>query len=161
MSQILNIVASPVIYKDKFLLIKRIKEPYLGMWCLPGGKIEYGEKIEEAIIREIKEESGLDIKFIALRGIVEEILYRQKSKAGHFMIWVCETKAKKDTAKTKNEGEVRWFTKEDLPKIKSQTVPSDYKMIETFFLKKKKSLAIHKSKMRSDGKNYVLEYFGT
>lgn len=161
MSRILNIVASPVIYKDKFLLIKRNKEPYLGMWCLPGGKIEYGETIEEAIIREIKEESGLDIKFIALRGVVEEILYNRKSKIGHFMIWVCETKAKKDTAKTKNEGEARWFTKEELPKIKAQAVPSDYKMIETFFLKKKNNLKVHKSKMRSDGKNYVLEYFGT
>lgn len=161
MSQILNIVASPVIYKDKFLLIKRVKEPYLDMWCLPGGKIEYGETIEEAISREIKEESGLDIKFIALRGMVEEILYKGKSKIGHFFIWVCETKAKKDTAQTKHEGEVRWFTKAELPKIKTQAIPSDYKMIETFFLNKKKNLTIHKSKMKSQGKNYVLEYFGT
>lgn len=160
MDQILNIAASPVIYKDKFLLIKRVKEPYLGMWCLPGGKIEYGETIEEAIIREIKEESGLDIKFIALRGVVEEILYKGKSKIGHFFLWVCETKAKKDTAQTKDEGEVRWFTKEQLPKIKSQAVPSDYKMIETFFLKKRKNLEIHKSKMRQKGKTYELEYFG-
>ncbi|MBI2326828.1 NUDIX hydrolase [Candidatus Curtissbacteria bacterium] len=160
MNQILNIVASPVIYKDKFLLIKRIKEPYFGLWCLPGGKMEYGETIEEAIIREIKEESSLDIKFIALRGAVEEILYKGKSKIGHFMIWVCETRAQENTAQTKNEGEVRWFTKKELPKIKVHAVPSDYRMIETFFLKKKKNLKIHKSKMRSDGKNYILEYFG-
>ena len=161
MDKILNIVASPVIYKDKFLLIKRIKEPYIGLWSLPGGKIEFGETLEEAIVREVEEETSLKVKFITLRGIVEEILYSKKAKNGHFLIWVCETKATTDGAKTLNEGEVRWFKKTDLPKIKSKTIPSDYAMIETFFLKKKKNLTIHKSKMKSKGKSYVLEYFGT
>lgn len=41
------------------LLIKRKNEPYKGMWALPGGFVEYGERTSEAIVREVKEETGL------------------------------------------------------------------------------------------------------
>jgi len=44
----------------EILLIKRGKDPYRGMWALPGGFIEYGETGEESVLREIKEETGLD-----------------------------------------------------------------------------------------------------
>ncbi len=44
------------------LLIKRAKPPRAGEWSLPGGAIELGETIEAALIREVREETGLDIK---------------------------------------------------------------------------------------------------
>jgi ADP-ribose pyrophosphatase YjhB (NUDIX family) len=44
--------------EDKYLLIKR-KNPPLG-WALPGGKVEVGETVEQAVIRELKEETNLD-----------------------------------------------------------------------------------------------------
>jgi ADP-ribose pyrophosphatase YjhB (NUDIX family) len=59
-----------VILKDgKILLLKRATEPYKGYWCLPGGYIDYGETPEEAVIRETKEEAGLDIKIHGLVGV--------------------------------------------------------------------------------------------
>lgn len=45
--------------KDRIILIKRKNPPY--GWALPGGFVEYGESVEEAIIREAKEETGLDL----------------------------------------------------------------------------------------------------
>lgn len=161
MTKAANIAVSPVIFKNKYLLIKRIKPPFLGLWSLVGGKIEIGEHPQKAIIREVKEETNLNVKFIALRGFVSEILYEKNKKvASHFLIWVCETHASNNQAKEMNEGKIKWFSKEELVKYKNKIIPSDFKMIEEFFLNGKKNLKIHKSHMRQDRKTYKLEYFG-
>lgn len=47
--------------QDQVLLIKRGKPPRKGEWSLPGGAIEVGETIEMAVVREVKEETGLDV----------------------------------------------------------------------------------------------------
>jgi len=55
--------------KDKILLIKKSRGPYKGKYDLPGGGIEYGEKIEDALKREIREETGafvVDYKFFSV-----------------------------------------------------------------------------------------------
>ena len=158
--QITNIALSPVIYKNKFLLIKRIKWPYKNLWSLPGGKIELGEHPQDTVVREIKEETSLVVKFIAIRGVVSEILYNKSKIDGQFMLWACETIANTDKALEKDEGKVKWFTKEELIKNKTKIIPSDYKMIEVFFLKSRAKLALHKSQMHKNGKTYLLEYFG-
>ena len=160
MISIVNVVVSPVVNKSRFLLIKRIKPPYVGFWCLPGGKIEFEEHIKEAIAREIYEEAGIKVKFIALRGIVSEFLYTGKRKTDHFMIWVCDTKTLNDQIKSSSEGRVRWFSKNELLKYRKQIIPSDFAMIKTFFLGKKQKIKLHRSTIKSDGKIYKLEYFG-
>ncbi len=53
----------------KILLIKRKNEPFMGRWALPGGFIEYSESAEDAIIREVKEETNLEISIKALLGV--------------------------------------------------------------------------------------------
>lgn len=158
--QIINAVISPVIFQDKFLLIKRIKPPYKGLWSLPGGKLEIGEHPQQTIVREIKEETGLDVKFVSFRGIVSEILYNNNQPETQFVIWVCETRAKSDQIKEFGEGKPKWFTKEELIKNPKSMIPSDFAMIDEFFIKHKKSLTIHKSLMHKNGKTYSLEYFG-
>ncbi len=52
-----------VIIKDnKLLLIKRKNEPFKNKWALPGGFVEYGEKVEDSVTREVFEETGLKTK---------------------------------------------------------------------------------------------------
>lgn len=52
--------------KNEILLTQRAVEPGKGYWCLPGGFIELGESAEEAVIRELKEETNLDCDHIRL-----------------------------------------------------------------------------------------------
>ena len=46
---------------DKILLIKRATVPFKGYWALPGGRVDPGETVEQTIVREVKEETGLDV----------------------------------------------------------------------------------------------------
>jgi 8-oxo-dGTP diphosphatase len=66
---------------NKILLIKRNTAPFVGFWALPGGRMDPGESIDQTVIREVKEETGLDVKIIRVvgeyveKGIREEIDY--------------------------------------------------------------------------------------
>jgi 8-oxo-dGTP diphosphatase len=60
-----------VMHEGKFLLAERNKENYNGYWIIPGGGVEFGEKIEDAALREIKQETNLDVD------IVKQICYKE------------------------------------------------------------------------------------
>ena len=55
------------------LLVKRKRPPEAGCWSLPGGKVDFGERIEDAILREIDEEVGVEIALTKSLGFVETI----------------------------------------------------------------------------------------
>ncbi len=55
--------------KRKIVLIKRKKEPFRDFWALPGGFVEWGETVENACKREVKEETSLDVEIIDLVGV--------------------------------------------------------------------------------------------
>jgi len=64
------LTADGVLIKNgKILLIKRKNEPWKGMYALPGGFVEYGERVEDTVLREVFEETGLKASIIALVGI--------------------------------------------------------------------------------------------
>jgi 8-oxo-dGTP diphosphatase len=54
------------------LLIKRATVPFKGYWALPGGRAEPGETVEQTIVREVKEETGLDIAVVSKIGDYHE-----------------------------------------------------------------------------------------
>lgn len=58
-----KLVVAGLIEKDgKFLLVKEPLESGRDVWLIPGGKVEFGESLEQAVLREIKEELGIDTK---------------------------------------------------------------------------------------------------
>ncbi len=58
-----------IIYGGKIVLIRRKNPPYQNHFALPGGFVEVGETVEAAVVREAKEETGLDIELLKLLGI--------------------------------------------------------------------------------------------
>ena len=54
------------------VLVKRRNEPYKGKWALPGGFVEYGEKVELAAAREALEETGIEVKLQELLGVYSD-----------------------------------------------------------------------------------------
>jgi 8-oxo-dGTP diphosphatase len=75
--------ASGLIVQDgKVLLIRRGKEPYKDHWSLPGGGVERGERIRDAVKREVLEETGLEVNVGLVAGYREEIL----SPGEHYLV---------------------------------------------------------------------------
>ncbi|GJL95520.1 MAG: DNA mismatch repair protein MutT [Hyphococcus sp.] len=70
MKQVISVGVGAVVFRDddEVLIIKRGKEPFLGAWSIPGGGLHYGEKLEDAAIREVREETGLEIQLVGLLG---------------------------------------------------------------------------------------------
>jgi 8-oxo-dGTP diphosphatase len=60
--------------RDRILLVERGKEPLKGYWSLPGGVLESGETLEEGVIRELREETGLEVKPLGVLQIFERII---------------------------------------------------------------------------------------
>ncbi|MFB3888139.1 MAG: NUDIX hydrolase [Candidatus Bathyarchaeia archaeon] len=56
----------------RILLIKRSTPPFVGYWALPGGRAELGEAVEQTVLREVKEETGLDVEIVRKVGEYHE-----------------------------------------------------------------------------------------
>lgn len=74
-----------VVHDHKIVLIKRKNPPYKDYYALPGGFVEDGEKVEEAAIRETKEETGLEVRLVKLNGVYSD---PKRDSRGH-MVSIC------------------------------------------------------------------------
>jgi 8-oxo-dGTP diphosphatase len=80
-------VGAIILDGGKILLEKRKSTPGEGKWAVPGGLIELGETVEQAVIREVKEETGLDVASPRLVDVVDYISLDEKGAVKyHFII---------------------------------------------------------------------------
>jgi ADP-ribose pyrophosphatase YjhB (NUDIX family) len=93
-------VGGVIIENGRALLIRRGSEPLRGQWSIPGGILELGESLKEGVARELREETGLDVRVLELievfdRIFPDESLQTAEQKRGprfHFVIvdYLCE-----------------------------------------------------------------------
>ncbi len=121
---------------EELLLIQRADGPYTGQWALVGGKWDFGETLAGAIVREVREETGLLTAFVALRALVSERVapWTVEDTAAHFLLLVCDLVVESGLAAEQQEGIVSWFGGEDIDALHSEgrIIPSDYAMIREF-----------------------------
>ena len=75
-------VGGVVIENGRALLIRRGTEPLLGQWSIPGGTLELGESLENGVIRELKEETGLTVRILEMIEVFDRIYEDEVDAAG-------------------------------------------------------------------------------
>jgi ADP-ribose pyrophosphatase YjhB (NUDIX family) len=126
----LPVAISALIDRNRILLIKRKGGDYRGLWGLPGGKIERGEQLSEAAVREIMEESGIEAEFREHLATVSEHLVENNRVMEHFLLHVCDLVPKSTGITRGREGELAWFGLDGIEGMKDSIIPSDLVMIE-------------------------------
>lgn len=114
---------------DQFVLIER-KYPPNG-WAIPGGFVEYGETVEQAAVREAKEETSLDVDLIGLLGVYSE---PERDPRHHTITAVFVAKATGKPIAADDARSIGLFTRDDIP---ADMAFDHRKVLEDYFKWKK------------------------
>lgn len=113
-------VGALIIEGDRILLVERGREPLKGWWSLPGGAVEPGERLHEAALREVREETGLEVEIVSLIEIFERFLYDDSGVLEyHFVLmdYLCRP-VRGELRAGDDAGSVAWFTESELDGLK-------------------------------------------
>lgn len=102
-----------VVDGGRVLLIRRLNPPFQGLWALPGGFVDVGESCEEAVVREVREETGLDGGILKLVGVYSD---PARDPRGHTVsvVYLCEVVGGKLSA-ADDAADARFFPFDELP----------------------------------------------
>ncbi len=114
-----------VLDKGKILLVKRGKEPFKGMWAFPAGHVEFNETVEEAVMREVKEETGISVVPQLLVGVYSNP--KRDPRQIVTIAYICFVKGRKRKPKGRDDAEeAKWF---DVKEAMNMKLASDHNMI--------------------------------
>ena len=109
-------VGAVIVQDGKILLVKRGVEPAKNLWSIPGGMVELGEKVRDAIIREVKEECGLNVEITRLMDVVDSITVNEEGRVQfHFVILDFLAQVRGGTLKPADDVlDARWIPLEEV-----------------------------------------------
>jgi len=114
-------VGGVVVRDGRALLVRRGKEPLYGRWVVPGGTVELGETLEEAVVREMEEETGLRVEPVGVLAVFDRIDRDGERVAYHYVIvdYLCRWRSGEARAAS-DALEVAWASAEDLARYELQ-----------------------------------------
>ena len=114
-------VSAAVIKDGRVLIVRRAATPMLGHYTLPGGVVEAGETLEEAVKREIEEETALQIEPVALAGYRDAIFRDKENRIErHFVILAFAARLVSGEVRLNAElGDHRWLKPDELKPLKT------------------------------------------
>jgi len=114
-------VSAAIIRDGRVLIVRRARPPMRGVFTLPGGVVEAGETLHEALVREIREETSLVIAPVALAGHREVIARDAEGKVErHFIILAFAARWLSGEPKLNEElAEAHWLRPDEIASLKT------------------------------------------
>ena len=104
--------------ESKILLIKRTTPPFIGYWALPGGRSEAGENVEQTVVREVKEETGLDVTIVRKVGEYHEQGIQGGQEYDYYPACFLVKRVGGEIKKQESEiAEIKFFSLDALPEV--------------------------------------------
>lgn len=113
-------VGAVVVEGDRALVVRRANEPLKGEWSVPGGMLELGEKLKEGVVREVQEETGLNVEPIEVLDVFDSIFTDPDGRTRyHYVLvdYLCRVVSGSAVAAT-DVSEVRWVDEGELDGLK-------------------------------------------
>lgn len=109
-------IGAVIICNGKILLVKRGSEPGKNKWSIPGGLVELGETVQETTVREVKEETNLDVQVRSLIDVVDNLELDEKGRLRyHFVILDFLVHLKRGSLRAGSDVlDVRWVSLSDV-----------------------------------------------
>lgn len=107
-------VGAIVVRDDALLMVRRAQEPARGLWSVPGGKVERTEYLSDAVRREVREETGLDVVVGELAGFFEVI-----GEESHYVImdFLATYEGDAEPVAGDDADRVRWVPLTEIPSL--------------------------------------------
>ena len=112
-------VSAAIVREGKFLVVRRARPPANGLYSLPGGVVELGESLTEAVVREIAEETRMSIEPLALAGYRETIVRDGNDRVERHFVILCFAARWRAGEPDLNEelSEARWIEPAELSSL--------------------------------------------
>jgi len=112
-------VAAAVLSDGRLLLVRRASEPGRGKWSLPGGAVKLGERLREAVVREVHEETGILIEVLNVLDVVEVIKHDEEGRVRfHYVIIDFLARPLSGQLRPASDAlEARWVELDEVPKM--------------------------------------------
>lgn len=132
--------------EGQVLLVRRGTEPMKGHWSLPGGLVEVGEALSDGLVREVKEETGLDVQPVELIELLDRIQRDGDRVRYHYVIadYLCRVTGGRLEAATDADA-VRWVARAEWNSHSALVLdPATVRVIESGWQRSRKLAAIDK-----------------